>query len=435
MIDLDGRWRDVGSNNWVVAGALTQTGKPFMANDPHRAQQAPSLRYWVHLVAPGWNVIGGGEPVLPGVSIGHNEHGAWGLTVFGVDIEDLYVYDINPENPNQYRYLDGWEDMTVVEDRVAVKGESAVTVALKFTRHGPVLYENTAAHKAYALRAAWLEIGTAPYLASLRMDQARSWEEFRDACTYSRMPAENMVWAGTDGTIGWQAVGMPPLRRNWSGLVPVPGDGRYEWDGFLPVAALPNTVDPAQGFWATANHNLVPPGYPHRAALAWTWADPYRASRLTEVLGSGRRHSLLDMMRLQQDELSMPARDLVPLLRGLTGAARPPRRSGFCRRGTLVLDRDSVPAAIYTAWARRLHANVRDLMVPRAARPYISSVPTKKLIDWLASPGGEFGPDPVTGRNTLLLRSLDQALGDLRQTLGNDMKEWQGTDSPPSSTS
>ena len=240
-VDRDGD--SIGSNNWVVGGRRTLSGFPFMANDPHRLQQAPSLRYWVHLVAPGWNVIGGGEPVLPGVSIGHNEHGAWGLTVFGQDNEDLYVYDTNPSDPSQYRYLDRWEVMQVIEETIGVKGEPMVTVELKYTRHGPVLFEDTANRKAYALRAAWMDIGSAPYLASLRMDQARTWEEFRDACSYSRIPAENMVWADIDKNIGYQAVGVSPIRPNWSGLVPVPGDGRYEWDGYLPIKALPHIVN------------------------------------------------------------------------------------------------------------------------------------------------------------------------------------------------
>src|SRR3989441_5246437 len=219
------RQEDVGSNNWVVSGRLTQSGFPMMMNDPHRTQSVPSLRYWVHLVAPGWNVIGGGEPVLPGVSIGHNEYGAWGLTIFGSDTEDLYVYETNPANPNQYKYHDAWEDMRVIKDTIPVKGEAPVAVELKFTRHGPVLSEDAAHHKAYALRAAWMERGAAPYLAGLRMDQVKTWDEFVEACTFSRIPSENMVWADRKGNIGYQAVAITPLRPNWSGLVPLLRDG------------------------------------------------------------------------------------------------------------------------------------------------------------------------------------------------------------------
>src|SRR5919204_6391784 len=133
-LELSQRQEDIGSNNWVVSGKLTQSGYPMMMNDPHRTQSAPSLRYWVHLVAPGWNVIGGGEPTLPGVSIGHNESGAWGLTVFGTDTEDLYVYDTNPANTNQYKYRGAWEEMRVIQDTIPIKGEAPATVALKYTR-------------------------------------------------------------------------------------------------------------------------------------------------------------------------------------------------------------------------------------------------------------------------------------------------------------
>ena len=310
-------YESIGSNNWVVSGSRTLTGMPMMANDPHRAQSSPSLRYWVHLVAPGWNVIGGGEPVLPGVSIGHNEYGAWGLTVFGQDNEDLRVYEINPDNPNQYRHLGRWEDMTVIEDEIAVKGQESVTVELKYTRHGPVLYEDEENHVAYALEAAWLDYGSAPYLASLRMDQAQTWEEFRDACSYSRIPSENMVWADRTGTIGYQAVGVSPIRPLHSGLIPVPGDGRYEWDGFLPIDALPNVSNPPKGFYGTANNYTVPDGYEHWDALHYTWGDQMRAARVEEVLGAGRHLTTVDMMELQMDELSVAARNLVPLLRNL----------------------------------------------------------------------------------------------------------------------
>ncbi|MBW3656103.1 MAG: penicillin acylase family protein, partial [Gemmatimonadetes bacterium] len=236
--------RSVGSNNWVVSGRLTESGHPMMANDPHRALSAPSLRYWAHLVAPGWNVIGGGEPVLPGLSIGHNEHGAWGLTIFATDGEDLYVYDTDPSNPARYGYQGRWEEMKVIHETIAVKGQEPAAAELRYTRHGPVVFEDRENHKAYAVRAAWMEIGGAPYLASLRMDQARTWEEFRDAVSYNHIPGENMVWMDTAGNIGWQAAAISPVRRNWSGLVPVPGDGRYEWDGYLPIRDLPHVLNP-----------------------------------------------------------------------------------------------------------------------------------------------------------------------------------------------
>ena len=415
----------IGSNNWVVAGSRTLTGFPMMVNDPHRAQGAPSLRYWVHLVGPGWNVIGGGEPVLPGVSIGHNEHGAWGLTVFGQDNEDLYVYDTNPANANQYRYLGRWETMTVIDESVPVKGAAPEAVELKYTRHGPVLYEDMANHKAYAVRAAWLDYGAAPYLASLRMDQARTWEEFREACSYSRIPSENMIWADRDKNIGYQAVGVSPIRPNHSGLVPVPGDGRYEWDGYLPIKALPNVLNPDKGFFGTANNYLVPDGYPYWEALHYTWGDQMRAARVEELLDSGRHMTVADMMRFQHDELTVAGRNIVPLLREVT-IDDPPVDALRDRllEWDYVLDKDSVAAAIYATFERRLRANVRDAVVPPEARDAIRGINTKRMIDWLVAPDGRFGDAPVAGRDAILAQSLTETLADLRERLGADMSTW-----------
>ena len=424
-LELSERREDIGSNNWVVSGRLTQSGYPMMMNDPHRAQSAPSLRYWVHLVAPGWNVIGGGEPVLPGVSIGHNEYGAWGLTIFGSDSEDLYVYDTNPANPNQYKYRGAWEDMRVIKDTIPVKGESPVAVDLKFTRHGPVLSEDAAHHKAYALRAAWMETGAAPYLASLRMDQARTWDEFVQACTFSRIPSENMVWADRQGHIGYQAVAITPLRPNWSGLVPVPGDGRYEWNGYLPINALPHVADPPKGYFATANNYLFPPEFAYKEALHYTGADPFRVSRISEVLGSGRLHTVADMMRLQNDNVSLPARSLVPLLRGAPVAGDALKARDLLLAWDFSVDADSVAAGVYEMWQRRLTANVRNLLVPKEAQSFIGQPSMKRVIDWLDAPDGRFGADPAKGRDELVARSLTEAVAELGKKLGPDATGWK----------
>ncbi len=425
-IDLSQRQEDIGSNNWVVSGKLTPGGFPLLMNDPHRAQSVPSLRYWTHLVAPGWNVIGGGEPALPGVSIGHNEYGAWGLTIFGGDSEDLYVYDTNPANPSQYKYRGTWEEMRVIKETIAVKGEAPAPVALRFTRHGPVVYEDRENHKAYAVRAAWMETGSAPYLASLRMDQARSWAEFRDACSYSLTPSENMVWADRAGNIGYQAVGISPLRPNWSGLVPVPGDGRYEWRGYLPIKELPHVLNPEKGFWNTSNNYMIPAGWPYKEALHYTWADPYRAARVAEVLGSGRLFTVAEMIRLQNDDLSLPARSLAPLLLDLNpGDPAAEKARDRLLAWNYVLDKDSVPAGIYEIWQRRIQANMRELLVPKEAQPFIGNLNLKKIIDWLLAPDGRFGSDPISGRNGLLAKSLAEAVAELNRRFGADMEKWK----------
>jgi penicillin amidase len=307
-----------------------------------------------------------------------------------------------------------------------VKGEAPATVELKYTRHGPVVYEDKAHHKAYAVRAAWREIGGAPYLASLRMDQAHTWEEFRDACSFSRIPAENMVWADVKRNIGYQAVGISPMRPNWSGLVPVPGDGRYEWNGYLPIKALPHVLNPAKGFWNTSNNYLIPPDWPYKEALHYLWADPFRGDSVAEFLGSGRLFTVSDMIQLQNSDLSIPARSLVPLLRDLpsTNPAAERARERLLHWNYL-LDKDSVAAGIYEMWQRRLQQNIREQMVPQEVRDYLGLVSMKKTIDWLQVPDGRFGPDPIAGRDTILTRSLEEAVAELTRRLGPDMERWK----------
>ncbi len=303
---------------------------------------------------------------------------------------------------------------------------------LKYTRHGPVIFEDRANRKAYALRAAWLEPGGAPYLASLRMNQARTWEEFREACSFNHMPSENMVWVDRQGNIGWQAAGIQPLRRNWSGVLPVPGDGRYEWDGFLPIGALPQEANPARGFIATANNYLTTPGYPWQDKLHLQWSDAFRASRITEVLGSGRLFSVAEMTRLQNDDLSVVARALTPLLRHvpLTNPASAGARD-LLNDWDFVLDKDSVRAGIYAMWQRRVLANTREVVVPAALRTIgITQVSTKRLIDWLHSPDGRFGANPVTGRDALVARSMDEAVAELTKRFGPDMQGWKYGQAP-----
>jgi len=235
-----------------------------------------------------------------------------------------------------------------------------------------------------------------------------------------------MIWADVDKDIGYQAVGISPIRPNWSGLVPVPGDGRYEWDGYLPIKALPHVLNPEKGFFATANNYTVPDRYPYIEALHYSWGDDIRAARIEEVLSSGRLDTIVDMMRLQHDELSIPARNLVPLLRELAIADSAVLKARDMLLGwNFVLDKDSIPAAIYVMWERRLHTNVRDLLVPENARRALGSVNLKRMIDLLAAPDGRFGSDPVAGRDALLVKSLTEAVKDLNSRLGPDMSRWQ----------
>ena len=416
------------SNNWTISGSLTSTGKPILANDPHRAQTVPSLRYMAHLVGPGWNVIGAGEPALPGLSIGHNDKIAYGLTIFSfADEEDLYVYDTNPANPLQYRYKKKWEDMKIIEETFVVKDKAPVKSDLKFTRHGPVIYEDLQNHKAYAVRAAYLEHeGTAVYLGSLRVDQARNWREFERAMENHYTPSENMVYADREGNIGWFGCSIAPIRPNWNGLLPVPGDGEYEWRGFLNPKQLPRILNPPEGFFASANQFNVPEDYRYMDIAAHQWSDPYRYNRIIEVLSKGKKFTISDSLKLQLDELSLPAEQLVFLLEGLS-ASNPETDAALAMLldWDYVLSKDSVPAAIFELWVLQLHKNVFDLYVPPAARSIFGTGNRRVLIDLLYSPDSVFGPDPIDGRNAILITSLEEALTILTDKLGPEMNNWQ----------
>jgi penicillin amidase len=417
------------SNNWAVSGRLTATGRPLLAGDPHRALTVPSLRYIAHLVGPGWNVVGAGEPALPGVSLGHNERIAWALTIFAfADEEDLYVYETNPANPRQYRYRGRWEEMRTLEEAVPVREGAPVAVALRFTRHGPVLFEDETRHRAVALRATYLEHpGTAPYLASLRLGQARGWGEFVEAAGRHVMPSLNLTYADVEGNVGWYGASLSPVRKGWSGLLPVPGDGAYEWQGTLEASKRPRLLNPKEGWIATANQHNLPPGYPHADVSAREWAPPYRYLRIADVLAAGRSIDVGDAMRLQYDDASLPARELVPLLRGLR-ATSPGVEAGLqaLRAWDLVLSRDSVAAAVYEAWVVEL----RKLALSRYASEGLGGnagalLPMPVLVRVLASPDRAFGDDPVAGRDAVLLEALVKAVARLETALGPDQSTWQ----------
>ena len=415
----------IGSNNWVVKGELMADGNTYMANDPHRSIAVPSLRYMTHLVAPGWNVIGGGEPEIPGISIGHNEYVTWGLTVYRTDGEDLYVYELNPDNPNQYRHKDEWVDMEQVSETIKVKGQEDHTVQLSYTLHGPVTLIDTENNVAYAVRCAWLEPGGSPYLASLRMDQAKTWEEFREACNYSHIPGENMIWADKKGNIGWQAVGIAPIRKNFSGLVPVPGNGQYEWDGYLPIIEKPNAFNPAAGFLATANQNVTPADYTHWDAVGFSWSDPYRGDRVNEILGANKKMTMEDMKALQTDYLSIPARILVPMLelRVLTDKAAAAKTE--LMDWDYRLEANSIPAAIYVAWENQIKALANERFIPKAGKGLVPGIQMKRIMDWIAAPDTRFGANPVLDRNIFLNKAFISAVTDLEKNLGANMTQWQ----------
>ncbi|WP_144639405.1 penicillin acylase family protein [Bordetella genomosp. 13] len=418
------------SNNWVLSGQRTATGKPILAGDPHRSITMPSLRYMVHLNAPGWNIIGAGEPSLPGVSMGHNDRIAFGLTIFAfADEEDLYVYDTNPANPNQYRYRGAWENMRGVNEAIAVRGQAGVQAQVKFTRHGPVIFEDPVNRKAYALRAAYLEFpGTAAYLASLRLNQAQNWNEFVAGMQKHYTPSENMVYADVDGNIGWFGGSIAPIRprQDWSGMLPVPGDGTFEWNGFLNPTALPNIYNPAEGYIATANEYNLPNEFPYKEMSGRSWADPYRVLRIREVLSGVQGATVKTSQDLQYDNLSLPARKMAEYARALNAAD--PRVSdglGLLKDWDGRVDADSKAATVYEFWMPEVVARVSALYVPANGRQIIGSLATSKVLEKLASPDTAFGARPQEGRDALLLAALADGMAKLRAKVGNDQAQWQ----------
>ena len=409
-----------GSNNWVVSSELSASGAPLLASDPHRPVILPSLRYAVHLNGPGWNVIGSGEPALPGVAIGHNDRVGWGFTIVQYDLADLVVERTNPENRRQYLLRGEWLDMEIEREEVRVKGRSQPEeVELAFTRNGPVIWADPESDRVVALRWAGQEPGTAGYLGSLALDQVRDWEGFVEAMRAWKVPAENIVYADVDGNIGWVAAGLMPVREGWSGLLPVPGHtGRYGWGEFLDVEDLPQLVNPESGYIATANHNIVPDGYTHD--LGFDWSAPYRFERIDEVLARGGRFTIEDFQALQLDETSLPARQLVGMLRESSGG--PSKASAIFDGWDFVLDVESNQAALFEAWVKRLPAKYIEAQAPRSSRGLIArylQLPT--LLNGLRT-------IPREQRNRIMSESLDEAFAELASSLGGDPAGWRWGD-------
>ena len=426
LADLDTEAAAEGSNNWVIAPTRSATGRAVLANDPHRTLGVPSLRYIVALSAPGLNVIGAGEPAQPGVSLGHNDKVAFGLTIFPIDQEDLYVYDLNPADPRQYRYGGGWEAMKVVHESIEVKASPPRDVELDFTRHGPVVKLDPATHRAFAVRTIWSEPGTSAYFGSARYLTAQDAGDFRRELSGFGAPTLNFVYADTGGNIGWMAVGRAPIRPNWDGLMPVPGDGRYEWKGFLSQDQLPSVVNPPQGWFASANEMNLPSGYPAEdRKVGFEWSDPTRANRLKQVLAANDHMTLADSMALQTDDYSITDMRAVALL------ARLPSPSQFdsgaiayalplLRAWDGHVDVDSAAAAIAEVWVNK-HlgpALVASMTAGHAdAAKLIGAGSPNAVVSFL-----ETHPDPAY--NAVLRSSLQSALDELTQRLGPNLSAW-----------
>jgi penicillin amidase len=411
-----------GSNNWTISGALTATGKPLLANDPHRVVGLPSLRYMVHLVAPGWDVIGAGEPGLPGVALGHNQHIAWGFTIFGLDQQDLYVEELNPANLLQYKTAMGWKTMEAHKEVFLVKGAAPQELTLKSTEHGPVLWED--GKRALALKWVGSEPGTAGYLASLAIDRAANWDQFESAVARWKVPSENLVFADDSGNIGEHSVGLAPI-RTWTGLLPVPGSGTYNWTGFIPSSDLPHFFNPKDGFVATANHKMIPDHYPYN--VGFEWAPPYRVTRIRNVIEKAKqdehRLSVADMESLQTDVTSLPAQEFQTLLQSTSLKADPTLKSFFAWDANLT--RDSSDATLYEVWEQQINHALAERFSKQHAARYTDLTPDTAF-KLLANPQKDLfdAADPSRDRDRLLMQTLRAALDELKKLLGDDPSQW-----------
>ena len=396
---------DQGSNAWVIAGRLTDTGRPILANDPHLAFGIPGPRMVTHLSAPGFNVIGAGPVWRPGVQFGHNEHIAFGRTDFRIDQQDLYVLELD-ERCQAYRGPEGWVAIDRVQQSVAVRGGAPATIELAFAAMGPIVFEDQRARKALALRAVWLEPGACVNLEYVPKVFATDWPSFR-AAVRSAIWGTNYLYADRQGNIGWQAAGRVPVRASHDGLLPVPASGGYAWTGILPLDDMPHEFNPERGWIGSANQQPLAPNWPANGrtiSFEWTADDRYR--RLVQMLGQlnapgAAKTNVEQEWQRQQDLLSVRA---VALLADLRSASRIRAGVQIAEPAQRALDvllawdgrltADSSAALLYQAWWSALQQLARTQLVPEPLRSLIPVMHPHAVTDWVASQlrGEQGGP-------------------------------------------
>jgi penicillin amidase len=288
----------LGSNNWVVSGSHTASGKPLLANDPHLHHSIPSVWYMIHLKAPNLDVSGVSLPGLPLVVIGHNEKIAWGMTNTGPDVQDLFIETFNSQAPDEYQHNGQWEHAAIRDEVIKVRGHGAYHLRVVETRHGPIVSHDGGRNLALEWTALEPQGIKFPFL---KLNEAQNWQEFLSALREFPGPMQNFVYADTDGNIGYYAAGVVPIRKKGDGSVPVPGNtDDYGWTGDIPFEALPQSYNPAGGIIATANSRVVPDGYPYLITRNWE-SSPYRTARIFQLLQAGNKFKVADMLRIQTD--------------------------------------------------------------------------------------------------------------------------------------
>ena len=303
-----------GSNNWVVSGEKTASGKPLLADDPHLGLSTPSIWLQMHLETDDMNVSGVIFAGIPGIILGHNDNIAWGVTNVGPDVQQLYIEKRNPDNEHEFLFEGEWEEAEVIKEPIKVKDGKTVNYEVLETRHGPIISEfakESGEQSVLSLR--WTALDATPELqAVIEMNHATNWDEFETALEDFHAPAQSFVFASEDGTIAYKANGKIPIyEKSKHALVPLPGwEAKYEWEDFIPFDELPRVVNPEKGFIATANNKITPDNYPYH--ISNVWAQPYRYERIHEVLEASDNLTIEDMEDLQMDPTNLRAREFVP---------------------------------------------------------------------------------------------------------------------------
>ncbi len=431
------------SNQWVVNGQRTATGRPLLANDTHMAVAMPAIWYQVHLEGGRYHVAGVSFPGAPGVVVGHNQRCAWGLTTAWQDAQDLFFERINPADPTQYEFRGDWRPLQTVQEVIAVKGRTKPEVVeVKLTHHGPIVSGLMGESTPTALR--WVALDPTDMLgAVLGYDRAANWQEFRAALASWAAPAHNFVYADVEGHIAYFQAGWMPVRAKGYGIAPAPGwSGEYEWQRFLSLDELPQTLDPESGWLGVANNLVVDPNYPH--FLSADLENPCRATRLVELLTARDKVSAADFAAMQRDTYSAQAQRFVRHLLPIQPTnMREARALEILRGWDYHIMADSVAATLYeTVRIYALHV-VFDRHLGELADAYVGVDPSPlgdtgpyhdrsivRLLEILDDRRGDsvWLRDPETGipqpKSELLHRALRIALRDLKTHLGEDMETW-----------
>jgi penicillin amidase len=430
-----------GSNNWVVGGEKSVTGKPLLANDPHLTAQMPSIWYEVHLCGGAIDAVGASIAGLPTIIIGHNRRIAWGITNSMTGQQDLYVEEVNPERRDQYRYKGRWRKGELLREEIVVRGRETIVEEVLVTAHGPVISPAIEGEtRVLSVRSVPAE-STGLMRAGYSLMRAQNWDEFRDALRDWSAPGQNFVYADVDGNIGYQLGAHIPVRRRGRGLVPVPGwTDEYDWTGFIPFEGLPSVFNPPTHFAATANNQIVGDDYPHR--IDGDWADEYRIGRIVEMLREREKHAIADFQRMHGDVYSALGRELAEFMGRLQPVDDESRKAlDYVREWDGHLRPDSVAAAIVEAFFYHMYCNTFAHKLGDALDRYIGKgvhylapvtgyglrvgshllrLIRQAPVDWFPSRDGRRDTWEDVG-----LRSLREALEELRSRLGPDMSRWQ----------